>query len=153
MRCVLNYNYTQHTAPARTQLSLGRPLPCPDTKTIPAPGTWHLAQVIVMGATNRRDILDPALTRPGRFDRIVYVPLPDYNGRIEIMQVGVGGGRWGHECGFASVWWGGCGTGAVAGDGRESLVSVPCRTTTQVHLAKRGHSDDIDLPELAFETK
>ena len=41
-----------------------------------------------MAATNRRDILDPALTRPGRFDRIVYVPLPDYFGRIEILKVG-----------------------------------------------------------------
>lgn len=40
-----------------------------------------------MGATNRRDILDPALIRPGRFDRIVHVPLPDYNGRIEILNV------------------------------------------------------------------
>ena len=40
-----------------------------------------------MGATNRRDILDPALVRPGRFDRIVHVPLPDYNGRIEILNV------------------------------------------------------------------
>ncbi|KAL4447504.1 hypothetical protein ABPG75_004723 [Micractinium tetrahymenae] len=45
------------------------------------------SSVIVMAATNRRDILDPALIRPGRFDRIVYVPLPDYNGRIEILQV------------------------------------------------------------------
>ena len=43
-----------------------------------------------MAATNRRDILDPALIRPGRFDRIVYVPLPDYNGRIEILKVGTG---------------------------------------------------------------
>jgi cell division protease FtsH len=40
-----------------------------------------------MGATNRRDILDPALIRPGRFDRIVYVGLPDYFGRIDILKV------------------------------------------------------------------
>lgn len=46
-----------------------------------------LDQVVVMAATNRRDILDPALVRPGRLDRIVYVPLPDYNGRIEILKV------------------------------------------------------------------
>lgn len=45
------------------------------------------SSVIVMAATNRRDILDPALIRPGRFDRIVYVPVPDYNGRIEILEV------------------------------------------------------------------
>ena len=45
------------------------------------------SQVIVMAATNRKDILDPALIRPGRFDRSVFVPLPDYNGRIEILKV------------------------------------------------------------------
>lgn len=44
-------------------------------------------QVIVIAATNRSDILDPALTRPGRFDRRVDVPLPDIKGRLEILQV------------------------------------------------------------------
>jgi len=44
-------------------------------------------QVIVIAATNRDDILDPALTRPGRFDRTVYVPLPDIKGRLEILKV------------------------------------------------------------------
>jgi cell division protease FtsH len=44
-------------------------------------------QVIVIAATNRSDVLDPALTRPGRFDRQVYVPLPDIKGRYEILRV------------------------------------------------------------------
>lgn len=44
------------------------------------------AAVIVMAATNRRDVLDPALTRPGRFDRIIYVGKPDFDGRIEILK-------------------------------------------------------------------
>ena len=44
-------------------------------------------QVIVVAATNRVDVLDPALTRPGRFDRQVYVPLPDIKGRMEILKV------------------------------------------------------------------
>ncbi len=44
-------------------------------------------QVIVIAATNRADVLDPALTRPGRFDRQVYVPLPDVKGRFEILEV------------------------------------------------------------------
>lgn len=44
-------------------------------------------QVIVMAATNRADVLDPALTRPGRFDRQITVPLPDLQGRIEILKV------------------------------------------------------------------
>lgn len=66
------------------------------------------SQVIVMAATNRKDILDPALIRPGRFDRSVFVPLPDYNGRIEILKV---------------------------------------------HLSTRAHDPDIDLHEIAFETR
>lgn len=43
--------------------------------------------VIVLAATNRRDILDPALLRPGRFDRQITVNYPDYEGRIEILKV------------------------------------------------------------------
>jgi len=44
-------------------------------------------QVIVVAATNRADVLDPALTRPGRFDRQIHVPLPDIKGRAEIFKV------------------------------------------------------------------
>jgi len=43
--------------------------------------------VIIMSATNRPDVLDPALLRPGRFDRQVVVPLPDIKGREKIFQV------------------------------------------------------------------
>jgi len=43
--------------------------------------------VIVIAATNRQDILDPALMRPGRFDRQVMVPLPDVSGREKILKV------------------------------------------------------------------
>ena len=43
--------------------------------------------VVVMAATNRQDILDPALLRPGRFDRQVYVGYPDIKGREEILKV------------------------------------------------------------------
>ncbi len=43
--------------------------------------------VIVIAATNRPDVLDPALTRPGRFDRQVVVPLPDIRGREQILKV------------------------------------------------------------------
>ena len=43
--------------------------------------------IIVMAATNRADILDPALLRPGRFDRQIYVNLPDVKGREEIFKV------------------------------------------------------------------
>ncbi len=45
------------------------------------------SQVIVIAATNRGDVLDPALIRPGRFDRQVFVSLPDLQGRYEILKV------------------------------------------------------------------
>lgn len=66
------------------------------------------SQVVVMAATNRKDVLDPALIRPGRFDRSVVVPLPDYQGRIEILKV---------------------------------------------HLSGRPHDSNMDLHEIAFETR
>ncbi len=43
--------------------------------------------VIIVAATNRPDILDPALLRAGRFDRLITVPLPDVKGRLEILKV------------------------------------------------------------------
>jgi cell division protease FtsH len=45
------------------------------------------AGVVVMGATNRPDILDPALLRPGRFDRQVVIDVPDVHGRLEILEL------------------------------------------------------------------
>ncbi|MDI9419568.1 MAG: AAA family ATPase [Firmicutes bacterium] len=44
-------------------------------------------RVLVVGATNRVDLLDPALLRPGRFDRIVRVDLPDKQGRLQILRI------------------------------------------------------------------
>uniref|UniRef100_A0A0K0D087 AAA domain-containing protein n=1 Tax=Angiostrongylus cantonensis TaxID=6313 RepID=A0A0K0D087_ANGCA len=48
------------------------------------------SSVIVVAATNRVDILDPALLRPGRFDRQIYVPVPDIKGRASIFRVHLG---------------------------------------------------------------
>ena len=50
-------------------------------------GFGNNSGVIVMAATNRADILDPALLRPGRFDRQIYIGVPDILGRREILQV------------------------------------------------------------------
>ena len=47
--------------------------------------TW--GHVAVLGATNRPDILDPALLRPGRFDRLIEFPLPDEDSRKEIFKI------------------------------------------------------------------
>ena len=50
-------------------------------------GVEQLADVLVLAATNRPDLIDRALLRPGRFDALVYVPLPDHDTRREIFRV------------------------------------------------------------------
>jgi len=50
-------------------------------------GVEELRGVLVMGATNRLDLIDPAVLRPGRFDLLVKLPLPDLAARREIFQV------------------------------------------------------------------
>ncbi|KAG0225382.1 hypothetical protein BGW42_004452 [Actinomortierella wolfii] len=45
------------------------------------------AGVLVVGATNRQDLIDKALLRPGRFDRVVYVPPPDVEARLQILKI------------------------------------------------------------------
>lgn len=53
-------------------------------------GLEELRGVVVIGATNRPDLMDPALLRPGRFDEVVLVPPPDENARKEILKVHTG---------------------------------------------------------------
>ncbi len=50
-------------------------------------GLQERSQVVLIAATNRPDILDSAILRPGRFDRLIYVPLPDYDARLEILKI------------------------------------------------------------------
>ena len=50
-------------------------------------GLEKLENVVVIGATNRPDLVDPALLRPGRFDRLVLVPPPDEKARLEILKI------------------------------------------------------------------
>ena len=50
-------------------------------------GIEPLRGVVVVAATNRPDLLDPALLRPGRFDRLIYVPPPDLKARYEILKI------------------------------------------------------------------
>jgi len=50
-------------------------------------GLKERGQVVVIGATNREDALDPALRRPGRFDREIEIGVPDRSGRVEILQI------------------------------------------------------------------
>ena len=50
-------------------------------------GMEERGQVVVIGATNRVDAIDPALRRPGRFDREIHVGVPDTKDRYEILQI------------------------------------------------------------------
>ncbi len=54
-------------------------------------GLEELQGVVVVGATNRPTLLDPALLRPGRFDELVYVPVPDLEGRRQILKIHTAG--------------------------------------------------------------
>lgn len=50
-------------------------------------GIDRKGRIIVVGATNRPELMDPAILRPGRFDRLIYVPTPDFEARREIFNV------------------------------------------------------------------
>jgi transitional endoplasmic reticulum ATPase len=52
-------------------------------------GVEALCNVVVVGATNRPDLVDPALLRPGRLERLMYVPPPDSEARAEILRAAV----------------------------------------------------------------
>ncbi len=53
-------------------------------------GFQKMKNVIIVGATNTPNIIDPAVLRPGRFDRAIYMPLPDFNGRKAIFEIYLG---------------------------------------------------------------
>jgi transitional endoplasmic reticulum ATPase len=50
-------------------------------------GVGARKNVFVIGATNRPDIIDPAVIRPGRLDQLIYIPLPDLLSRVAIFKV------------------------------------------------------------------
>jgi len=52
-------------------------------------GMENMRGVVVLGATNRADMIDPALLRPGRFDKIIQIPLPDKESRKMILEINV----------------------------------------------------------------
>ncbi len=50
-------------------------------------GMDEFAEIIIIGATNKPELVDPALLRPGRFDKVIYVPPPDLPSRLEILKI------------------------------------------------------------------
>jgi len=86
--------------------------------------------VVVIAATNRPDILDPALLRPGRFDRQIVVPLPDLDERLPILQVHCKGKRIGPDVDLALV---ARGTPGMSGADLANLVNEAA-----LHAVRRG---------------
>ena len=97
------------------------------------------AGIIVIAATNRADILDPALLRPGRFDRQVYVGYPDQNGREAILKVHARGKSFAPDVNFADV---AKGTIGFTGADIENLLNEAALLT-----ARRG-KQAIGQPEI-----
>jgi len=86
--------------------------------------------VVIIAATNRPDVLDPALLRPGRFDRQIVVPLPDLEERLPILQVHCQGKRIGPDVNLAVV---ARGTPGMAGADLANLVNEAA-----LHAVRRG---------------
>ena len=95
--------------------------------------------VIVMAATNRADILDNALLRPGRFDRRIYMGLPDVKGREEILKVHARGKPLGDDVNLKSI---ARGTAGFAGADLENLLNEAAI------LATRNHRRFITQPDI-----
>ena len=87
--------------------------------------------VVVMAATNRQDILDPALLRPGRFDRQIYVGYPDIKGREAILKVHARNKPLGDDVSLAEL---AKGTGGFTGADLENLMNEAA-----LLAARKGH--------------
>ena len=84
--------------------------------------------VVVLAATNRVDVLDPALLRPGRFDRQVYVGLPDIKGREEILKIHSKGKPLGEDVDLSKI---ARGTAGFTGADLENLMNEAALLTAR----------------------
>ncbi|MFA4916135.1 MAG: ATP-dependent zinc metalloprotease FtsH [Syntrophales bacterium] len=94
--------------------------------------------VILVSATNRPDVLDPALLRPGRFDRQVYVPLPDIRGRKKILEVHARTKPLDEDVDFAII---SRGTPGFSGADIENLVNEAALNAARLDKDKVNMSD------------
>jgi cell division protease FtsH len=95
-------------------------------------------KVIVIAATNRVDVLDPALLRPGRFDRHIFVSLPDIAGREQILQVHSGKVKIGDDCNLSII---ARGTPGFSGADLESLINEAALNAARFDQETIKHKD------------
>ncbi len=98
-------------------------------------------QVIVIAATNRADILDHALIRPGRFDRQIFVPLPDLKGRVEILKVHAKKVKLGPNCSLERL---ARGTPMFSGADLAAIINEAALAAT---MTNKDHVEMTDLEE------
>ena len=86
--CVLFFDEIDSIAPSRTRAQLGDVnRQALSQLLIEMDGFQKTSSVIMVGATNAPNLLDPAMMRPGRFDKVIYLPPPDYNARKQIFNL------------------------------------------------------------------
>jgi len=98
-------------------------------------------QVIVIAATNRADILDHALTRPGRFDRQIFIPLPDLKGRVDILKVHAKKVKLGPDCSLERL---ARGTPMFSGADLAAIINEAALAAT---MANKDNIEMADLEE------
>ena len=108
-------------------------------------GLSSRGQVIVIGATNIPNVLDPALRRPGRFDREIEIGIPDKNGRLEILDVYTRGMPLNDDVDLARI---SEITHGFVGADLEAL----CRESAMATLRKIFPSIDFELEEIPYDT-
>lgn len=98
-------------------------------------------RLLVVGATNRVDLLDPALLRPGRFDRVVSVELPDKDGRLQILRIHAKGKPLAEEVDLEKV------AQSTFGFSGAHLESIMNEAAIHALRQKRSHITNDDLRE------
>ena len=89
--------------------------------------------VLIMAATNRKDVLDPALLRPGRFDRLLNVPLPDTTSRLSILNVHAKNKKFAYDVDFNTL---ADLTGGFSGAQLKNLLNEGA-----IHAAREGNTE------------
>ena len=102
-------------------------------------GIQSLSGVVVLAATNRMDMVDPALLRAGRFDKLLYIPQPDKNARRQILEIQTKGKRIGADLdldGVAEM------TDGFSGDDITSVVNTAVSLVLQEFIAAYPKPED-----------
>ena len=103
-------------------------------------GLITLEDIVVIAATNRPDIVDPAVLRPGRFDRLVYVPEPDEKGRLQIFKIYTKGMPMGKDVNLAQL-------ATLTKNYSGADIEVLCRETAMHALRKDMNATEVSMKD------